>query len=148
MELVEQVRNPIDTSFLTKHYPGHVHLAIKNDGKLCAHLAGESYIEELGARSLISAIDDVRVAFFTSFTDTDELVSDDMNSGPLMKFTAQLQPVAGREAGGPTFSKVAVVKDGYSNYYEGQGDGGEMGDFEMDGLNNSMSKMMDHETVC
>ena len=64
MELVEQVRKPIDLAVAVKRYPGHVHLAIRNDGKLCGHLAEEAYIQELGARSLTCAIDDIRRDFF------------------------------------------------------------------------------------
>ncbi|KAK3707710.1 hypothetical protein LTR37_011887 [Vermiconidia calcicola] len=133
MELVEQVRVPVSTSALTAHYPGHVHLAIKNDGKLCAHLADKSYIEELGARSLISAIDDVRIAFFTAFTDTDELVDEEMNLGPLMKFVVQMQPITKGDGSGTALSKVGVAMDGFSEYYRGQDKGDEGDDADDDG---------------
>ena len=146
LELVEKVREPINTSELVKDYIGHVHLAIKNDGKLCAHIAKKSYIEDLGARSLTSGIEDVRVGFYTCFTDTDELVSEEMNDGPLMRYTVQLQPLSGGEGIGPTVTKVAVAKDGYSNYYKGQGSEDEDHDEDMtdgvDELDESFAKMM------
>ncbi|KAK3714028.1 hypothetical protein LTR37_008057 [Vermiconidia calcicola] len=152
MELVEQVRVPVSTSALTAHYPGHVHLAIKNDGKLCAHLAGKSYIEELGARSLVSAIDDVRIAFFTAFTDTDELVDEVMNLGPLMKFVVQMQPITKGDGSGTALSKVGVAMDGFSEYYRGQdtGDGRDDtdGEADMDELVEELGRMGGDEPGC
>lgn len=97
MDLVDEVREPIDISAPRLWFPGHVHFHIKNDGKFSAHIAKESYSEQLGARSAIAAIDDVRNAFFASFTNTDELLENEMNEGSLMKFTAQLLPVPGEE---------------------------------------------------
>lgn len=119
MELVDQVRQPIDTSELVKDYIGHIHLAVKNDGKLCAHVAEKSYIEDLGARSLASGIDDVRVSFYTTFADTHELVSEEINDGPLMRYTVQLQPLTSG-GNGPAISKIRVGKDGYTSYSSGQ----------------------------
>lgn len=117
MELVDQLRQPIDLSPVTKRYPAHVHLAVKNDGKLCKHIAEESYISELGARSLTSGIDDVRRDFFTTFVESEELVVEDINRGPLMRYTVQLVPVAGAR----DVSEVTVAKDGFTAYYKGQG---------------------------
>ncbi|KAK5136796.1 hypothetical protein LTR08_002092 [Meristemomyces frigidus] len=116
LELVDQLRQPIDLSPSTKRYPAHIHLAIKNDGKLCKHIAEESYISELGARSLTSGIDDIRRDFYTTFINTGILVSDQMNDGPLMKYTVQLVPVAGL----CDISEVTVAREGFANYYRGQ----------------------------
>ena len=152
MGFVEDVRQDIDTSPIVKRYPGHVHLAIKNDGKLCQHLA-EAYIQELGARSLTSGIDDIRSEFFMDFIDTDELVSEDMNNGPLMKYIIQLKPVAGSGDDGQMESEVAVEKDGYQDYYKGQTaeDEYENADYDDDvpdveGLSESFAKLADRNS--
>ncbi|KAK4549484.1 hypothetical protein LTR36_006481 [Oleoguttula mirabilis] len=118
-ELVDQLRQPIDLSPTTKRYPAHVHLAIKNDGKLCKHIADESYISELGARSLTTGIDDIRRDFYTTFVHNEELVTEEMNQGPLMRYTVQLVPVAGAS----DVSEVSVVRNGFTEHYRGQGDG-------------------------
>lgn len=146
MELVDQLRLPIDLSPATKRYPAHVHLAIKNDGKLCKHVAEKSYIKELGARSLTSGIDDIRRDFFTTFVDSEEMVTEEMNEGPLMKYTVHLVPVAGSRE----MVKVSVVKDGFKTYYRGQRSGiatpatedEEMVDSGVEGLNESFRKML------
>ncbi|KAF2766666.1 P-loop containing nucleoside triphosphate hydrolase protein, partial [Teratosphaeria nubilosa] len=117
-ELADELRRDIDRSPATKRYPGHVHLNIQNDAKLCAHIAAESYLPDLGARALTSGIDDVRTAFFNSFTETDELMVEEMNKKGLMKYTVRLVPVTG---GGHEDREVAVVKDGELDYYRGQG---------------------------
>ena len=75
-----------------------------------------------GARSLTCAIDDIRRDFFINFVDTDELVEERMNEGELMKYTVQLAPIPGAEAAA---SEVTVAKDGYKNFYRGQGFGDE-----------------------
>ncbi|KAK5123547.1 hypothetical protein LTR85_002585 [Meristemomyces frigidus] len=144
-ELVDQLRQPIDLSPTTKRYPAHVHLAIENDGKLCKHIAEESYITELGARSLTSGIDDIGRDFFTTFVDNEELVTDDMNEGPLMRYTVQLVPVAGSK----DVSEVSVVREGFTDYYRGQGsesatptEDEEMIDGGVDELGDMFGKMM------
>lgn len=116
-ELVDQLRQPIDLSPITKRYPAHVHLAIKNDGKLCRHIAEAFYITELGARSLTSGIDDIRRDFFTTFVNKEELVTEEMNEGPLMRYVVQMVPVAGSQS----LSEVSVVRDGFTEHYRGQG---------------------------
>ena len=127
MDLVDQVRQPIDLSPTMKRYPGHVHLEVKSDGKLCLHIAKESYITELGARSLTSGIDDIRRDFYTAFVDSEELVHESMNEGPLMKYTVRLAPVQG-SAG---ISEVNVSKNGYTEYYKYQGQTEEVKDTRM-----------------
>ena len=77
------MRKPIDMQPSVNHYPGHINLEIRDDGALCAHLAEETYIKELGARSLSSAVDNVRRAFFTAFVDTEVEVEESMNEGDL-----------------------------------------------------------------
>ncbi|QIX02150.1 hypothetical protein AMS68_007667 [Peltaster fructicola] len=111
--LVEQVRRNIDTSAAEKHFPGHIHLAIQNDGRLCEHMAKESYISELGARSLKSAVNEVRRSFYTSFVHSDIPVEDHMNDGPLTRYNIQLQPVA------ESANEVIVVEDGMTEFFEG-----------------------------
>ena len=115
MELADSVRKPIDLSPTVKRYPGHIHLAVKNDGRLCRHLAEEDYITELGARSLKTVIDDVRRDLYTTFVDTEELVKQEMNAGLLAKYSVQLVPVS------KDVSEVMVERDGSTEYYRGQG---------------------------
>ena len=146
MELVEEVREPIDATFPARWFPGHIHLNLKNDGKLSAHIAKEAYSEQLGARSVLSAIDDVRNAFFASFTNTDELVENEMNHGELMKFTAQLLPVPGEEGDDEVVNKVSVVADGYSDYFRGQVTEVDFDDAE-DELADSLSRVTDEEEI-
>lgn len=80
-----------------------------NNGKVCTHLAEDSFIEDLGARSLTFGIENVRVTLCTFFTDADELVSGEIIDGLLMGYTVQLQP----PIGGPAISKLRIVRDGY-----------------------------------
>jgi hypothetical protein len=115
--LVDQLRLPIDLSPAVNRYPGHVHLEVKNDGKLCMHTAKECYIAELGARSLTSGIDDLRREFYGMFVDSEELVREEMNEGPLMKYAVQLVPVVG---GSKDEQEVTVSKEGLVEYYKGQ----------------------------
>jgi len=140
MELVDQVRQPIDLSPTTKRYPAHVHVAIRNDGKLCKHIAEESYIAGLGARSLTSGIDDIRREFYTTFVDSEELVSEEINDGALMRYTVSLVPVAvSRDV-----SEVSVVKDGFMAFYRGQRrqeDDTEMTDGGVEDLNEAFGLM-------
>lgn len=136
LELFDQLRQPIDLSPAVKRYPGHVHLAVRNDGKLCQHLAQEYYQQELGARALASAVDEVRSSFFTAFVDTNELIHENMNNGPLMRFTVRLQPA------GVGVSEVAVRADGLTTYYRGQSDIATLEDEEMsDGLVKAMTNL-------
>jgi len=117
LELADDLRKPIDLQPTVNHYPGHIDLAIKNDGALCTHLAEETYIKELGARSLSSAVDDVRRAFFAEFVDTDEEIVESQNGGPLAKYTVQLLPV-GKDA-----KEAVVVRNGVTEFSHGPDDG-------------------------
>jgi hypothetical protein len=73
------IRQPVDLKPKALSYLDHIELAIKNDGKLCRYVAKESYVSELGARSLTTSIDDIRRNFFHNFVDSDELVTEVMN---------------------------------------------------------------------
>lgn len=140
-DLADQLRKSIDISPMTKRYPGDVHLAIKNDGRLCKHLAEKSYIPELGARSLYSGIDEVRRNFFTTFVDPTDLISEELNDGPLMKYTVKMVLIAGTKAE----SEVILVGDGYAQYHRGQEDipeDEEMMDSELEDLSGAFDKML------
>lgn len=120
LELVDQVRIPIDVAESVKHYTGHMHLEIKADGELCKKIATESFISEIGARSIQTAVDDIRSDLYAVFADSDEAVGEEMNAGPLAKYTIKLNR-AHDNAG-----EIEVCSDGFTEYYTGQqaqGDG-------------------------
>jgi hypothetical protein len=119
MEFVEEVRRPIGIIEPALWFLGHVHLHIKNDSELSAHNAKESCSEQLSARSVIAAIADIRNELFAAFTNTDELMEKEMNEESLMKFTAELLPVSGKEGDEEVLNKVTVKTDGYSEIYCG-----------------------------
>lgn len=117
LQLADELRRPIATSGPFERYPGHINLAIESDGRLCKYIADESFIPELGARSLTSGIDELRRELFGVFVDTDELVEESMNEGPLMRFSVQLKPVS------HDTNEIVVAHTGFTNYYRGQSSG-------------------------
>ncbi|TKA26876.1 hypothetical protein B0A50_04322 [Salinomyces thailandicus] len=142
LELADQLRRPIDTSLLVKRFAAHVHLVILSDGKLCRYIAAESYIAALGARSLVSGVDEIRRDFYTTFIDSEVLVEDAMNEGPLARFSVGLVAVDGDKE----MSEVSVRGEGFSEYYRGQKarkgkEHAEMGD-GLDDLNGALVGMM------
>jgi len=114
MKLSDEARKPIDLSGNVQRYTCHVHFAVKNDGLFFKHIAEESYVQDLGARSLSAGIDQIRCAFFISFSRNEGLVSEESNDGPLTKYMAQVSPI--RE----DLGEVKVVRDGVTKYDRGQ----------------------------
>lgn len=49
LDLTDKFRKPIDVSPEVSRLIGHTHLAIKNDGELCSHIAKNEYHTRLGA---------------------------------------------------------------------------------------------------
>lgn len=76
--------------------------------------------KELCARSLSSAVDEVRRAFFTEFADTEVEVEERQNAGPLARYVVRLPPV-GKDA-----KEVVVVRHGETEFHRGLEDGSAM----------------------
>lgn len=72
---------------------GHCLLEVVDDGKVCQHLAKQGYVEELGARSLETKVDEVSQAFLGAYVERGELVDEKTNLGPLQRFVVQLNSV-------------------------------------------------------
>ena len=71
---------------------------------MCKFLA-EDYIRELGARSFQNRVDGFADDLFMLYKDSKEEVTEATNSGPHIKYTLQLHPVA------DTF-EAAIREDG------------------------------------
>jgi ATP-dependent Clp protease ATP-binding subunit ClpA len=90
LEVQDQVRKPIDLREDVKRYIGHFNLNLIEDGEFCMKLAEQHYHHELGARSLLGVRDLMQDRLTKEYTNTDELVSEDINNGPLKRFTVAL----------------------------------------------------------
>lgn len=55
-------------------------------------MANKHYNEELGARSLLEALDTIQDKLVKEYHDTDELVSEETNKGPLQRYIVRLVP--------------------------------------------------------
>ncbi len=73
---------------------GHIDLAIKRDGDICAHLAKEGYEMQFGARSLARMIKEtVEAELMREYYSKSELIEDDNNHSPLEKYIVELHRV-------------------------------------------------------
>ncbi|KEQ85844.1 P-loop containing nucleoside triphosphate hydrolase protein [Aureobasidium pullulans EXF-150] len=102
--LGDDVVLPIDLHSRPPRPVGHVHLSLLRDGDLCKFLA-EDYIRELGARSIQNRVDGLADDLFMLYKDSKKEVTEATNSGPHIKYTLQLHPVA------DTF-EAAIREDG------------------------------------
>ncbi|THY57150.1 P-loop containing nucleoside triphosphate hydrolase protein, partial [Aureobasidium pullulans] len=102
--LGDDVVLPIDLHSRPPRPVGHVHLSLLRDGDLCKFLA-EDYIRELGARSIQNRVDGLADDLFMLYKDSKEEITEATNSGPHIKYTLQLHPVA------DTF-EAAIREDG------------------------------------
>ncbi|THW79597.1 P-loop containing nucleoside triphosphate hydrolase protein [Aureobasidium pullulans] len=102
--LGDDVVLPIDLHSRPPRPVGHVHLSLLRDGDLCKFLA-EDYIRELGARPIQNRVDGFADDLFMLYKDSKEEITEATNSGPHIKYTLQLHPVA------DTF-EAAIREDG------------------------------------
>ncbi|KAF1999400.1 P-loop containing nucleoside triphosphate hydrolase protein [Amniculicola lignicola CBS 123094] len=86
----DRVRKPIDLRDDVKHYIGHIRLGIEQDGKFCSQVSEKYYRKGLGARSFLRAVDEVQDRLTAEYTNSDDLVTEDTNEGPLQSYVARL----------------------------------------------------------
>lgn len=110
LQLMREVRLPVDLSHDLRRYVGHLHLAPLKDSQLCVHIARQ-YIQDLGARSLANAVDGIGRKLFVKYADTDEEVTERVNEGPLQKFSVQFHPVK------DDVHEIVVFPDGDTYHY-------------------------------
>ena len=89
MGLAKEVREPVN--IVDKRFAGHSHLEYIGDGQIAMHLAKTGYFTELGARSLALAVDNrIRLALADQYLAGEEGFKNEINDGPLQKFTVRL----------------------------------------------------------
>ena len=101
----DEFRKPINLK--EEKTVGHGDLCIQKDGPLCTSLARSCYDIDTGARSLLQGVEqDVEGPLADRYCMSDTKVSEDINKGPLQKYTVQLWSVED----GP--AKISVIQDG------------------------------------
>jgi hypothetical protein len=72
-ELGQSIREPVNlTEGPEERLVGNVRLHIRRDATVCKTLADQEYHSDLGARSLIMAVDSIRRLIFQVYFDIDE----------------------------------------------------------------------------
>ena len=75
LELGRDVRRPVNlTAGAEERLIGNVRLHIKRDASICSHIAEDGYHPDLGARSLITTVDNVRNMLVDAYLDVDEAI--------------------------------------------------------------------------
>jgi ATP-dependent Clp protease ATP-binding subunit ClpB len=113
LRLVNQARKPIDLTEATMQLVGHCHLTAPGayDTSVARHLAKDRYDSKLGARSLEIAVKNIKKTFVTAYRKyTDEEITEETNSGPLLRFDVQLHP-----GGLNKTPKIVVVENGVTH---------------------------------
>ena len=88
-KLRNEVRKPIDVE--RKKIAQHLHLNFVDDGKIAKHLASESYIPELGARSLRNEVDQkIGRKLGLELCKSEKRIQDKMNEKPLLRYEFRL----------------------------------------------------------
>lgn len=67
---------------------GDIRLHVRRDASLCAQLARDGYHPDLGARSLITAVDSVRGMLVTEYLEVDETIRE---SDELIDFAVHIR---------------------------------------------------------
>jgi hypothetical protein len=88
------IRQPVDMRPEVKRLVGHCRLLLAEEGKVCSNLVDTYYNQDLGARSLANAVNEVENEFSDEYTNMDELISEDLNTGPLQHFIVRRIKVA------------------------------------------------------
>lgn len=88
----DRIRHPIDLHSESPRTVGHMHLSLEEDGEPCKFLA-ESYVLELGARSIQNRVDGLEDELFMHYTESDDEITEAINKQPHVKYTVQLHPV-------------------------------------------------------
>jgi hypothetical protein len=101
----ERIRKPVDIS--QKELIGHIHLDIEDDGQVCAELAKKGYIPKLGARMLARVVEnEVSFRLASAYQDSDVEVFEEMNLGPLKRFTVKLES-----------GRILVAESGFTPFH-------------------------------
>lgn len=75
LELGREVRRPVNlTAGAEERLIGNVRLHIRRDASVCAHIAEDGYHPDLGARSLITTVDNVRNLLVDAYLEVDEAI--------------------------------------------------------------------------
>jgi hypothetical protein len=80
------IRQPVDMQPDVKRLVGYYRLSLEEDGKVCSNLVDTYYNQDLGARSLANAVKEVENEFSGEYTNINELISEDLNTGPFQHF--------------------------------------------------------------
>ncbi|KAK8195606.1 P-loop containing nucleoside triphosphate hydrolase protein [Phyllosticta capitalensis] len=110
LELFDDVRRDIDLHPDVKRYIGHVHLSVQKATKICQHLSEENYDKDLGARSYFSSMEDLKTKLCDVYTDVEEVVTEDINGGPLRKLTMRLNSDSSGD------KSVVIIDNGWTAY--------------------------------
>jgi hypothetical protein len=106
LKFATSIRQPIDLDPGVTRLIGHCRLTLVEDGKICVNLTDKYYNKDLGARSLANAVKEVKDELSEEYSNSDELITEEINKGPLQAFTVRRIPVA------DDVYEVAVFIDG------------------------------------
>jgi len=118
LQFATNIRQPIDMQPDVNRLVGHCRLSLIEDGNICRTLTEQYYNQDLGARSLANAVKEVEHELTSEYCNIEQLITEDINNGPLQCFTV---------------SRVSVAEDVYEVVVSAGGLGGfEIGDEEED----------------
>lgn len=93
LKIANDIRKPIQMKAKTKKLVRHCRLRIVDDSTVCCHLADKFYDKDMGARSLNEAVKKAREEFIFEYSNTDELVTEQLNQGPLKTYYVRRVPL-------------------------------------------------------
>ncbi|KAI0570487.1 clpA ATP-binding subunit of Clp protease and DnaK/DnaJ chaperone [Pyrenophora tritici-repentis] len=80
------IRQPIDLQADVNRLVGHCRLSLVEDGNVCITLTERYYNQDLGARSLKNAVEEVEHLFSTQYNNIETPITEEINTGPLQHF--------------------------------------------------------------
>ncbi|KAF2089331.1 P-loop containing nucleoside triphosphate hydrolase protein [Saccharata proteae CBS 121410] len=100
LQLVDNVRQPLDLRPSVNRYIGHMHLNLRGDVELARYIAERYYDTDLGARSFAAGIDAVKSKLYKAYTQPEGRLEEKLNNGNLQKFTVGVRARRGEKCGG------------------------------------------------